>query len=1139
MDHKSLFAHLHAHTQYSLLDSSNKIKNYLNRVKELGMNSAAITDHGVMYGVVDFYKYATSIGIHPIIGCEVYVSPDAMTQCNTAKTRYYHLVLLAENTIGYHNLLKLVSIGFTKGFYYRPRIDLEALNQYHAGIIALSGCLAGEIASELVRGNEKRAYMAAQRYWEIFGEHNFFLELQDHGIPAQKKVNEGLVQMNKKLGIPLVATNDIHYTYPDDADSHDILLCIQTQKKADDPNRMRYEGKEFYVKSEEEMKHLFSQTPDAILNTEKIAQRCQVEFTFGQYHLPKYTPPESNSSLQFLTKLCLTGLKKRYPTSWESLQDKMNYELHTIHTMGFVDYFLIVWDFIHYAKQNDIPVGPGRGSAAGSLIAYCLEITEIDPIKHNLLFERFLNPERITMPDIDIDFCMERRQEVIDYVTQKYGREKVAQIITFGTMAAKAAILGVGKVLDFSSSSLNKITKIIGTNPTIEEALLQVADLQQMYNQNPKIKKLIDTARKLEGLPHHISVHAAGLVICPQSVDSYVPLAISSDRNLITQYTMTTLEELGLLKVDFLGLRTLTVIHKSLNSIHNDNVSFAFDYNDPEVYQFIGTGQTEGIFQLESKGMQKFMQELKPKNLEDIIAGISLYRPGPIDFIPKYIKGKNNPNKITYVCKELQPILKDTYGCIIYQEQVMQIVQDLAGYSMGQADLIRRAMSKKKQSIIEEERKNFVYGNQEQHIIGCVANGIKESAANQIYDSMIDFAKYAFNKSHAAAYAVIAYQTAYLKCHYPVYYIAALMTSVKNDSVKTSQYLNLAKSLKIQIMKPDINTSFTDFLPQGGHSISYALSAIRDVGEACVKEIIEERQKSLFKSFDHFMQRITKIKNFDKKTMENLIKSGALDNFQKSRKELLQIYSDKCHNTTYAQKNAMMGQNTLFSLMSSSEKKTNGSKASEEFSFSELLAQEKEVLGIYLSGHPLDEYREQWKRSITAESIDFLNDNDSLKDGEGVVIGGILTDIVIKKMRSHTQMSYITIEDFYGSIEIIVFPLQYERYKSILISENSLLCFGTIKKDEKKISVIAKEFQPLTEITKELWIQFTDIEEYHTNYQQLMSVISQNKGNTQVILYLKNTRQMNRLSLEHSVSMTESFVSQLKTWFGERNIRIK
>ncbi len=849
------FTHLHVHTEYSLLDGSSKIGELAARAKELGMDSMAITDHGVMYGVIDFYRAARAAGIKPIIGCEVYVAPGSRFDRETVhgEDRYYHLVLLAENNTGYQNLMKIVSKGFVDGFYYKPRIDEEVMREYHEGIIALSACLAGEVPRYLEKGLYEEAKEAAKRYLEIFGEGNYFLELQDHGIPLQRQVNQGIMRLSKELNIPLVATNDCHYINAEDWEAHDILLCIQTGKKVSDENRMRYEGGQYYVKSEEEMRQLFPYAPEAIENTHKIAERCNVEIEFGVTKLPRFDVPDGYDSWGYLNHLCDEGFALRYPDDDGTLRARLDYELGTIKSMGYVDYFLIVWDFINFAKSHGIAVGPGRGSAAGSIVAYCLKITDIDPIRYQLLFERFLNPERVSMPDIDVDFCYERRQEVIDYVVEKYGKDQVAQIVTFGTLAARGVIRDVGRVMDLPYNLCDQVSKMVPAelNITLDLALQKNPELKTLYESDEQVKKLIDMSKRLEGLPRHTSMHAAGVVISRTSIDEYVPLSRGADGTIVTQFTMTTLEELGLLKMDFLGLRTLTVIQDAVKMIEKDyGVKLDLehiDYDDKKVMDSLGTGKNEGVFQLESGGFKTFMKELKPTTLEDIIAGISLYRPGPMDFIPKYLKGKNDPASITYTCPQLEPILKPTYGCIVYQEQVMQIVRDLAGYTLGRSDLVRRAMSKKKAAVMAKERQNFVYGNAEEGVKGCIANGIDEKTANQIYDDMTDFAKYAFNKSHAAAYAVVAYQTAFLKFYYPKEFMAALMTSVMDNTTKVSEYILACRNMGIPILPPDINEGYSGF-SVSGNGIRYGLSAIKSVGRAVVDVIIAERENGgLFK----------------------------------------------------------------------------------------------------------------------------------------------------------------------------------------------------------------------------------------------------------------------------------------------------
>ncbi|MBR5127541.1 MAG: DNA polymerase III subunit alpha, partial [Roseburia sp.] len=951
------FTHLHVHTEFSLLDGSNKIKEYVARVKELGMDSAAITDHGVMYGAIDFYKAAKAAGINPILGCEVYVAPNSRfdREAGHGDDRYYHLVLLAENNQGYQNLMKIVSKGFVDGYYYKPRVDMEVLENYHEGIIALSACLAGEVQRYLVRGMYEEAKEVAYKYERCFGKGNFFLELQDHGIPEQKTVNNQLLRLSQDTGIELVATNDIHYTYADDAEAHDILLCIQTGKKLSDENRMRYEGGQYYVKSEEEMRTLFPYALQAIDNTAKIAERCHVEIEFGVTKLPHFEVPKGYDSWTYLNKLCHEGLVRRYPDNHEEMAPRLDYELGVIKNMGYVDYFLIVWDFINYARTHDIPVGPGRGSAAGSLVAYTTGITNIDPIRYSLLFERFLNPARVTMPDIDIDFCFERRGEVIDYVVEKYGKDCVTQIITFGTLLAKGVIRDVGRVMDLPYSTCDTIAKMIPNELgiTIDKALIMNPELRATYESDPSIKTLIDMSKRLEGLPRHSSMHAAGVVISQEAMDEYVPLSKASDGTLTTQFVMTTIEELGLLKMDFLGLRTLTVIKNAVDLVEkNHGIKIdvdSIDYNDKKVLDSIGTGKCDGIFQLESAGMKNFMKELKPQSLEDVIAGISLYRPGPMDFIPKYIKGKNEPESISYVCKELEHILEPTYGCIVYQEQVMQIVQDLAGYTMGQADNIRRAMSKKKQYVIDAERQNFVYGNEEQGIKGCIANGISEAAANQIYDSMVDFAKYAFNKSHAAAYAVVAYQTAYLKYYYPVEFMAALMTSVIDNAKKVSEYIYSCRQMGISVLPPDINEGEGVFSAVNGN-IRYGMYAIKSIGRPVVDTILEERKANgTFKTLQTFLERVSS-REVNKRAVENLIKAGACDCLEGNRQQMMNIYAIVMDNLANEKKKSMSGQMTLFDFATEEDKADYEIKLPNlpEYAKEIRLGFEKEVLGIYL-----------------------------------------------------------------------------------------------------------------------------------------------------------------------------------------------
>lgn len=1145
------FTHLHVHTEYSLLDGSCKIKELAARAKELGMDSMAITDHGVMYGVIDFYRAAHEAGIKPIIGCEVYVAPGSRFDRETVsgEDRYYHLVLLAENDTGYHNLMKIVSRGFVDGFYYKPRVDYEVLEQYHEGVIALSACLAGEVQRYLVRGMYEQACKSARHYETIFGKGNFFLELQDHGIPMQKSVNQGLLRMSRELSIDLVATNDIHYTFAEDEKAHDILLCIQTGKKVTDENRMRYEGGQYYCKSEEEMRALFPYAQEAIDNTHKIAERCNVEIEFGVTKLPKYDVPEGFDSWSYLKHLCQEGMAKRYPDDDGTLQKRLEYELGVIHNMGYVDYFLIVWDFIHFARSNDIMVGPGRGSAAGSIVSYCLEITNIDPVRYDLLFERFLNPERVSMPDIDIDFCFERRQEVIDYVVEKYGKDQVVQIVTFGTLAAKGVIRDVGRVLDLPYARCDAIAKMVPNDPgmTLDKALKQNPELREAYQQDEEVKYLIDMAKRLEGLPRHTSMHAAGVVIGQRKMDEFVPLSRASDGTITTQFTMTTLEELGLLKMDFLGLRTLTVIQNAVKQVeHNCGIHLdmeTIDYNDKEVLAAIGTGKCDGIFQLESSGMKSFMKELKPENLEDVIAGISLYRPGPMDFIPKYLKGKNDRGAITYDCPQLEHILGPTYGCIVYQEQVMQIVRELAGYTMGRSDLVRRAMSKKKTSVMEKERQNFVYGNLAEGVTGCVNNGIDEKTANQIYDEMIDFAKYAFNKSHAACYAVVAYQTAFLKYYYPKEFMAALMTSVIDNSTKVSEYILACRQMGIQILPPDINEGLSGF-SVSGNAIRYGLSAIKSVGRNVVDAIIRDReQNGLYVSMDDFVERMGG-KEVNKRTLENFIKSGALDSMPGNRRQKAMIAPEMLDQKNKDRKNVLEGQISLFDFAGEEEKEQFQITMPNvpEFSKEELLAFEKEILGIYISGHPMEEYLETWKNSITAKTADFIVDEESgraiVEDGARVTIGGIITGKVVKTTKTGKMMAFVTIEDMVGSVEVLVFPKDYESKRSVLIEDAKVFIQGrTSIGDDPVGKLICEQVIPFESVPKELWLKFADKAEYDAKQKQVMDVLRMAEGQDTVIIYLEKERAKKVLPANWKVRVGEPMVEELKKILGEKNVK--
>ncbi len=1146
------FTHLHVHTEYSLLDGSNKITELIARVKELGMTSVAITDHGVMYGVIDFYRAAKAQGIKPILGCEVYVtSGSRFDKENNNNVRYNHLVLLAENDTGFHNLMKIVSRGFTEGFYYKPRVDYEILEQYHEGVIALSACLAGIVASNLRKGFYEEAKKEALRLQEVFGENNFFLEIQDHGIPEQKTVNQGMLRLNRETGIPLVATNDIHYTLASDEEPHDILLCIQTQKKVEDENRMRYEGGQYYVKSPEEMEEIFPYAKEALENTNKIAERCNVEIVFGEYKLPSYDVPDGYSAWDYLQKLCNEGLEVRYPDPSDELRERLAYELQTIHSMGFVDYFLITWDFIKYARDHGIMVGPGRGSAAGSIVSYTLGITNIDPIKYNLLFERFLNPERLTMPDIDIDFCFERRQEVIDYVVRKYGKDRVVQIVTFGTMAAKMVIRDIGRALDLPYAYVDSVAKMIPTELgiTIKKAIDINPELKALYNSDEQAKYLLDMSMKLEGLPRHTSMHAAGVVISKASIDEYVPLSRASDDTVTTQFTMTTLEELGLLKMDFLGLRTLTVIQNAVRLVNKklpedkqldiDQI----DYADKGVFELIGSGKTDGIFQLESAGMKNFMKELKPQNLEDIIAGISLYRPGPMDFIPKYIRGKNEQDSIVYECPQLEPILAPTYGCIVYQEQVMQIVRDLAGYSYGRSDLVRRAMSKKKASVMEKERQNFVYGNEAESVKGCVNNGIPETVANHIYDEMTDFAKYAFNKSHAAAYAVVSYQTAYLKKYYPVEFMAALMTSVMDNPSKVSEYIYSCRQMGIQILPPDINEGEGNF-SVAGMDIRYGLSAIKGLGRPVIDAIVAEREENgKFLNLKDFAKRLTG-KEINKRTIESFIKSGAVDSLPGTRRQKMMIYVKVLEDVNREKKDSISGQFSLFDFMGKEEKVEEIQMPDVgEFTIDMLLGFEKEVLGIYVSGHPLQEFESLWKKNITAYSTDFALDEETncvkVEDGETAIIGGMITAKTVKATRNNSMMAFITVEDLFGNVEVIIFPRDYERYKEHLLEDNKVFIRGKITVEEDKpAKLICAEIIPFDSLPKDVWIKFPSKDAFLLKEKDLYELLSESDGKDQVIIYCEAEKAKKLLPKSRTIHANLDLIQKLKENYGADNVKI-
>lgn len=1161
------FTHLHVHTEYSLLDGSAKIKELVARAKELGMKALAITDHGVMYGVIDFYKACKSAGIKPVIGCEVYVAPGSRFDRETIKgeNRYYHLVLLAKNNEGYHNLSKIVSRGFIDGYYYKPRVDMEVLREYSEGVIALSACLAGEVATNLRRGNYEGAKEAALRHLDIFGEGNYYLEMQDHGIDDQRIVNSGVMRLSNETGIPMVVTNDSHYIKAADAEAHDILLCIQTGKIVTDRDRMRYEGGQYYLKSAQEMAELFPYAAEALENTNKIADMCNVEIVFGEQKLPQYDVPSGYDAYSYLKELCYKGLKKRYDSVTPSLVERLDYELNTIKNMGFLDYFLIVWDFIHYARENGIAVGPGRGSSAGSIVAYCLEITNIDPIKYSLLFERFLNPERVTMPDIDIDFCPERRQEVIDYVIRKYGKDNVVQINTFGTMAAKMAIRDVGRALDLPYNLCDRVAKAVPAElkMTLPKALEQSREFREMYDGDEKIRKLVDMAIQLEGLPRHVTTHPAGVVIGRKPIIEYVPLARGSEGAITTQYSQVTIEELGLLKMDFLGLRTLTVIQDAVHLIwENRGVSIDIDnigFEDEAVYEMLSAGKTEGVFQLESAGMTSFMKQLKPRNIEDVIAGISLYRPGPMDFIPLYIKGKENPDEVVYDTPELERILKQTYGCIVYQEQVMQIVMELAGYTMGQSDNVRRAMSKKKEDVILKERQNFVYGNAEKNIPGCISRGISEEIANKIYDEMTDFAKYAFNKSHATVYAVVAYQTAYLKCHYPVEFMAALISSVKENSGKVASYIQICRGMGIELLPPDINDGQGDFSVTGG-KIRYGLSGVKSVGEGVTDVIQEELKKGgPFRGLEDYISRLSN-KEANKRTIESFICAGAFDSFGYTRKQMLMTYPDILSQSNQNKKSAMTGQMSLLDFLDDDNKTEFEVKYPDvgEFTREELLAMEKEVLGVYISGHPLDDYMEIINRRVNISSNDFKADDETgeytAKDNARYTIGGLVEAITVKTTKYGDTMAFVTLEDLYGTVELIVFAREYSVYKDIIRKDAKLLVTGTATISERdaklKVSNIITFDDLMSDMDaedRELWVRFYDIEEYFKEEERFLHILTEHRGRTPcmvLIMPVRNgsapvERTMKKLGDRYNVRADETLAARLKALYGDDNVFVR
>ena len=1160
------FTHLHVHTEYSLLDGSSKIKELVHQAKELGMDSIAITDHGAMYGVIDFYRAAKAEGIKPIIGCEIYVTTGSRfdKEASQGDKRYYHLVLLAQNDTGYHNLMKIVSRGFTEGFYYKPRVDYEVLEEYKEGLIALSACLAGEVATYIRENNYEKAKNTALRLQDLFGKDNFFLELQDHGIPDQTKVNTALLKMSKETGIDLVATNDIHYTFKEDAEAHDILLCIQTGKKVQDEDRMRYEGGQYYLKSPEEMQRLFPYAREAIENTGKIAKRCNVEIVFGEQKVPEYDVPEGYTAVTYLNHLCEEGLKRRYPNITKELRERLDYELKTIENMGYVDYFLIVWDFIHYAKEHGIAVGPGRGSAAGSIVSYCLEITDIDPIRYQLLFERFLNPERVSMPDIDVDFCYERRQEVIDYVNEKYGRDHVAQIVTFGTMAARAAVRDVGRVMGMSYQDVDRVAKLIPTDlkMTLKKALEVSPDLKTLYDADNQVHELIDTSLKVEGMPRHASTHAAGVVITPEPTDYYLPLA-TNDGLPVTQFNMTEIEELGLLKMDFLGLRTLTVIRDAEVAVQKQHPEFSIrklDYDDPDTYKMLGQGDTEGVFQLESSGMKQVLVGLQPQNLEDVIALISLYRPGPMDSIPTYLRNRHEPDKISYKTPQLAHILDVTNGCIVYQEQVMQIFRELAGFSFGQADNVRRAMSKKKHAVMEAEREHFVHGCTEpgHECPGCVANGIPEQVANQIYDEMSSFASYAFNKSHAACYAYVAFQTAYLKCHYPSQFMAALLTSVLDNTDKVIEYSGECARLGIKVLPPDINISGSGFTAEDSGRIRFGLNAVKNVGTRLIERSVEERQEKPYTSLYDFCKRMHG-SELNRRAVESLIKAGAFDCFGSNRHSMVEAVEGILKSIETDSRRNLEGQLDLFSVMSGEVQQGPQEDVYEirplaEYTPAELLQQEKEVSGLYLSGHPLDAYREKSARIGSHTIKDLTGEDAHVQDGEKVRIVCAVVKNRMMTTKSNSMMAFTSVEDLTGTMEVIVFPRTLETFRDVLHDNAVVVIEGRLSiREDEPARLVAESISPIEgynpvrpqdnrpnqmrDAARRLYVRLPS--RTSPEYAKVVNLLEIFDGDMPVIFYLEDTKQKLAAPRRLYTSGHPLFFEELQRIVGEKNVATK
>ena len=1154
------FVHLHVHTEYSLLDGACRIDRMMERVKELGQDAIAITDHGVMYGCIDFYKAAKAAGIKPIIGCEVYMARRRMSdRIHGVDNDPYHLVLLCKDRRGYENLCYMVSEAFLHGFYGKPRIDLDLLREHHEGLIALSACLAGAIPQYLMEESYDSAKEYALKMAQIMGEGNFYLELQDHGIPEQRAVNQGIHRIARETGLPLVVTNDAHYLRREDAKMQDVLLCIQTGKTVDDENRMKFPSDDFYLKSEEDLRTLFPGCEEAFANTVQIAEKCNLDFVFHEYHLPSFPVPAGYTNEEYFRKLCYEGFQERYPEAPEEYKQRLEYEIGVISRMGYVNYYLIVWDFIHYAKQSGIPVGPGRGSGAASIVAYCMHITEVDPMKYALIFERFLNPERVSMPDFDTDFCQERRGEVIDYVCRKYGSDHVAQIATFGTMAARGAIRDVGRALDFSYAETDVVAKQVPSTPhiTLREAIESSPKLKEMYTQDPRIHTLVDTAMSLEGMPRNTSTHAAGVVITADPVYTYVPLSTNDD-TVVTQYTMTTIEELGLLKMDFLGLRNLTVIRDAEQQIQGWKPNFSIDKipdNDPETFAMLAEGKTQGVFQLESAGMTGVCVSMRASSIEDITAIVALYRPGPMESIPTFIANKLDARKVTYKTPLLEPILKVTYGCIVYQEQVIEIFRTLGGYTMGQADNIRRAISKKKMKVIEAERKTFIYGDPQQNIDGCIARGVPEAVGQSIYDEIVAFANYAFNKAHAVCYAVVSYQTAYLKCHYPRQYMAALMTSVLDSAEKISGYIAECKEIGIETLPPDINHSDDHFIVEGD-SIRFGLGAVKNVGHGLIRTMVAKRNEGgPFKTLEDFLERMGD-GELNKRAVENFIKCGAMDCFGYHRSELLSVYEKMMNAVSDTRKKNLEGQLGLFSMLSGREAAANiVIPHMDELPRAELMAMEKETTGIYISGHPMDDYRQLLKNTSVVPISALTGEECRFQDEQIVSIAGIVQTIKMKMTRNNTMMAYVTIEDDTASIELIVFSNALNEHGGYLRENAPVVVVGKLSlREEKEPQIIVNRVRPMSDFTdpyvkpflNELIPQKPEPEESSTlylrlsaegcgEYRKVRAIVNMFPGNSLVVIFFADTRKR----LAGRCLLRNSMIEELKNVLGEANVVLK